>query len=172
MKIESSAFTADDITTFMAGYRDHERELLASRLEEVSRRLAVLGPRVGATRPDGEGWSAHEVLAHIAVVSKFYGVVTHRIATGKVSELDLLESVQMRDVAGEQMARLDDAELVRMALSDQARTIETLHSADAESLSRSALMNGEVRMSAEEVARLPLIAHLEMHLDQLERLTG
>ncbi|HKV86923.1 MAG TPA: DinB family protein [Candidatus Dormibacteraeota bacterium] len=172
MKIESTAFTVDDVRSFMASYRDHEREVLARRLEDVSRRLAVLAPHIGSAGSNGDGWNAHEVLAHIAVVSKFYGVLVHKIASGQVTELDLLESVHMRDAAGEQMAALKDEELVKMALADQERTIKTLRRLDAESLGRSALMSGEVTMTAEEVARLPLISHLELHLDQLEGLLG
>jgi hypothetical protein len=172
MKLESPAFTIEDIHSFMAAYREHERDLLADRLQAVSERLTLLQPLIGASRPEGEEWSAHEVLAHIAVVSKFYGVVVHRIATGQVSELDLLESVHMRDVAGEQMAQLDPAELLRQSVADQERTLKSLRGANAESLQRSARIDAETTMTAEEFARLPLVAHLEMHVDQLERLVA
>ncbi|HEY1455652.1 MAG TPA: DinB family protein [Candidatus Dormibacteraeota bacterium] len=170
MKIESPSFTLDDIHSFMSSYREHERDLLADRLQAVSERLTLLEPLIGTSRQAGEEWSAHEVLAHIAVVSKFYGVVVHRIATGQVTDLDLLESVHMRDVAGEQMAKLETAELLKMAVADQERTLKTLRSADTESLQRSARIADGMAMTAEEFARLPLIGHLEMHVDQLERL--
>jgi uncharacterized damage-inducible protein DinB len=174
MKIESPAFTADDIRSFMASYRDHERHALANRMEEVSKRLLALGPRLASAPsvadgpPVAEGWSAHDVLAHIAVVSKFYGVLVHRIANGKVSEFDLLESVHMRDAAGQQMAELDDEQLIRVSVADQQRTVEALRGLDSEALRRSAHLDDAVTMSAEEVARLPLVAHLELHLEQLE----
>ena len=172
MKIESTAFTVDDIKAFMASYRDHEREVLARRLEDVSRRLEELAPRIGAAEPSAGGWNAHEVLAHIAVVSKFYGVVVHRIASGQATELDLLESVHMRDVAGAQMAEMSDGDLVRAALADQRRTAAALRGLGSEDLRRSARMGGEVTMTAEEVARLPLVGHLEQHLEQLEGLVA
>lgn len=168
MKIESPAFTVDDIRSFMSSYRDHERGVLADRLEAISKRLAALGPRVASAPKSADGWNAHEVLAHIAVVSKFYGVVVHKIASGQVTELDLLDSVHMRDAAGEQMAAFDDADLVRVAVADQERTIKALRSMDGEALHRSARVAGDMTMTAEEVARLPLIAHLELHLEQLQ----
>lgn len=170
MKIESPSFTRDDLRSFMSTYRDHERTLLADRLQEVSERLTELEPLIGAGRPVEEGWNAQEVLAHIAVVSKFYGVVVHRIAAGQVTELDLLESVHMRDQAGEQMAKLPAADLLKMAVADQERTLQALRGADVEALKRTARIDGETTMTAEEFARLPLIGHLEMHVDQLERL--
>jgi hypothetical protein len=168
MKIESTAFTRSDVERFLDEMLDHDRQLLADRLEKASARLAELGPRVSAGRGEGE-WSQHELLAHIAVLSKFYGVLVHKISSGQMAEIDLLENVNLRDVAGEQMAQIEPAELLRMALSDQARTLKLLRSAEPASLRRQARQeNGEL-MSAIEVARLPLVNHLEMHLDQLER---
>jgi hypothetical protein len=170
MKIESTAFTVDDVKSFMASYREHERDVLADRLEKVSQRLTELAPRISAGGSDHEAWTAHDVLAHIAVVSKFYGVVVHRVASGQVTELDLLESVNMRDIAGRQMAELETADLLRQAVADQLRTIKTLREAELESLSRSARIDGDMSMTAEEFARLPLVGHLEMHVEQLEGL--
>lgn len=168
MKIESTAFTRTDVERFLDEMLDHDRQLLADRLEKASARLAELGPRVSAGRGEGE-WSQHELLAHIAVLSKFYGVLVHKISSGQMAEIDLLENVNLRDVVGEQMAQIEPAELLQMALSDQARTLKLLRGAEPASLRRQAKQeNGEL-MSAIEVARLPLINHLEMHLDQLER---
>ena len=168
MKIESTGFTRADVEQFLDEMLDHDRKLLADRLEAASARLAELGPRVSPGQGDGE-WSQHELLAHISVLSKFYGVLVHKISSGKMTEIDLLENVTLRDVAGEQMAQLEPAELLRMALSDQARTLQLLRTAEPASLRRKARQeNGEL-MSAIEVARLPLVNHLEMHVEQLER---
>ena len=168
MKIESTAFTRADVEQFLDVLLDHDRQALADRLEKASARLAELGPRVAAGRGEGE-WSQHELLAHIAVLSKFYGVLVHKISSGQMTEIDLLENVNLRDVVGEQMAQIEPAELLRMALADQARTLKLLRTVEPVSLRREAkLENGET-MSAVEVARLPLINHLEMHVDQLER---
>ena len=103
MKIESTTFTRSDVEQFLAEMLDHDRHSLAGRLETASARLAEIGPRVKAGRGDGE-WSDHELLAHIAVLSKFYGVLVHKISSGQMTELDLLENVNLRDVVGEQMA--------------------------------------------------------------------
>ena len=87
-------------------------------------------------------------------------------------EFDLLENVNLRDVVGEQMAQIEPAELLRMALADQARTLKLLRTVEPSSLQRRATQENGETMSAEEVARLPLINHLEMHVDQLERALG
>ncbi len=123
MKIESPAFTMDDVTGFMSAYRDRERNLLADRLQRVSDRVAELGPKIRPQSGEDGGWNAHETLAHIAVVSKFYGVLVHRISSGQLYELNLLEAVNLRDAAGQQMAQLEPAELVRLTVADHARTI-------------------------------------------------
>jgi hypothetical protein len=168
MKIESTAFTRDDVEKFMDEMLDHDRRVLGDRLEKASSRLAGLGDRVAVGSGDGE-WSPHELLAHIAVLSKFYGVLVHKISSGQMTEVDLLENVNLRDVVGQQMAQIEPAELLRMSLADQARTLKLLRSAEPASLRRQARQeNGEL-MSAIDVARLPLINHLEMHVDQLER---
>jgi hypothetical protein len=171
MKIESTSFTRADVDQFIDGMLDHDRHLLADRLEKASARLAALGPRIKAGHGDSE-WSHHEILAHIAVLSKFYGVLVHKISSGQMSEIDLLQNVNLRDVVGEQMAQIEPAELLRMTLADQARTLKLLRTVEASSLRRKAkLENGDL-MSAEEVARLPLVNHLEMHVDQLEQALG
>ena len=171
MKIESTAFTRADVEQFLDEMLDHDRHLLADRLERASARLAELAPRIKAGHGEGH-WSDHEVLAHIAVLSKFYGVLVYKISSGQMAELDLLENVNLRDVVGDQMAQIEPLELLRMALADQARTLKLLRTVEPQSLRRKAkLENGEM-MSAEDVARLPLVNHLEMHVDQLERSLG
>jgi hypothetical protein len=171
MKIESPSFTLEDIRTFMSSYRDRERLLLADRLQRVSDRVAAIGPKVQAqTGDESSDWNAHEILAHIAVVSKFYGVLVHRIAGGKLQEMNLLEAVNLRDAAGHEMSQLPPEQLVQMTLADQQRTIQALREADPASLQRSARVDDGTSMSAEEVARLPLVTHLEMHIDQLEKM--
>jgi len=170
VKIESPAFTMDDLNAFMSTYRDRERHVLADRLQRISDRLAEIAPSVTAQQSDEDEWNAHEVLAHLAVVSKFYGVLVHRIASGKLPDMNLLEAVNLRDSAGKQMSQMEPAELLRMALADHQRTINTLRTADPESLQNSARVDDKTTMTAEEVARLPLITHMEMHIEQLEKL--
>ena len=83
MKIESPAFTLDDVKRFMDTYLDRERNILADRLQRASERLASIAPQIKAESGDESGWNAHELLAHLAVLSKFYGVMVHRISSGK-----------------------------------------------------------------------------------------
>jgi hypothetical protein len=171
VKIESPAFTMEDIRAFMTSYRDRERNLLADRLQHISDRVAKLGPQVvDAANDDDPEWNAREILAHIAVVSKFYGILVHRIARGKLGDMNLLEAVNMRDATGRQSAELNPDELVSQTLGDHQRTIKTLRDSDVASLERSARIDDGTQMTAEEVARLPLITHLEMHVDQLEKI--
>src|ERR1700693_3384123 len=155
MKIESTAFTRADVEQFLEGMLDHDRRILADRLEKASSRLASLGPRVKAGPGETE-WSQHELLAHIAVLSKFYGVLVHKISSGQMSEIDLLENVNLRDVVGEQMAQIEPAELLRIALADQARTLKLLRTIEPSSLRRKARMENGETMSADEGARLRL----------------
>jgi hypothetical protein len=170
MKIESPAFTADDVRSFFDSYHDRERGLLADRLAAASARLAVLGRKVKRATSDDVDWNAHELLAHIAVLSKYYGVLVHRIASGQLTQLDLLEAVHLRDTTGHQMAQLEPGDLVRTTLADHERTIKTLREAGLEDLRRSADVGDGMSMTAEEIARLPLVSHLEIHVGDLERL--
>jgi hypothetical protein len=96
----------------------------------------------------------------------------HRISSGQLSELNLLEAVNLRDAAGQQMSQLETAELVRMTQADHARTIRSLREADPESMRKVARVDNGTELTAEEVARLPLVTHLEMHVEQLEKALG
>src|SRR2546428_12827342 len=137
MKIESTEFTQADLQSFYDELFDHERFALADRLENASERLARIGPRIKAGRGAG-AWSDHEVLAHIAGLSKFYGVVIHRISSGQMTEVDLLAGTNLRDVTIEQMVETDPSELLRTTLADHARTVQTLRTVEASSLRRAA----------------------------------
>jgi len=144
---DSTTFTETDLHGFLDEMIDHDRLALADRLQRASERLAEYEELV----PAGHGkdsWSAHEVLAHIVVLSKFYGVIFHKVSSGKMTELDLLNNVGLRDAMDEQMAQIEPKELIRMALDDHARTIKGLRAADA---------------------RLTLVSHLELHINQLAR---
>ena len=171
MKIESPSFTLADLQGFLDGQLDRERMAMADRLEKASARLERIAPRIKAGHGE-DAWSDHEVLAHIAVLSKFYGVLVHKISSGQVTEVDMLGNTNLRDVAGEQMAQLDPSELLRITLADHARTVRLLRTVDTTSLRREARVEGVGSVSAEFLARYPLINHLEEHVDQLERSLG
>ena len=168
--MESPAFTEREMRAFLDEVVDHERLRLADRLEADSARLAELVRRGLVEAQDGHtGWSGQEVLAHIAVLSKFYGVLTSQVGSGKLSELDLLPQVQNRDVAGEQLSSLPPDTLLAIVQRDHQRTIAYLRSADSGAMQRRAVLYEGFSMTAGEIAQLPLCAHLEIHLDQLER---
>jgi DinB superfamily len=172
VRIESPAFTDRDMRAFLAEAVDYERNRLADRLEADSARLVQLAstltlPERG--REKTQGWSAQEILAHIAVLSKFYGVLISRVGSGKVSQIELLEAVQARDPAGEQLSSLPPDQLLAMVQRDHQRTIAYLREADGEAMQRRAVLYEGFSMSAAEITQLPLCAHLEIHLDQLER---
>ncbi len=172
MKIESPEFAVEDLDRFMDEFADHERVQLADRLARASARLQALAPRIPAAGGAGEGWTAHEVLAHVAVLSKFYGMLAYKIGRGDLTELDLLSNVGARDLAGEQMAQLPVETLAENAAADHKRTEAYLRSATASDLRRRCDMGHGRSLSAEEIARGPLVAHLELHLDQLESRLG
>jgi hypothetical protein len=172
MKIESPAYTGEVMIANLNEMQAHDRQVLADRLERASKRLAEIAPRVRSGRSDGGEWTQVEVLAHIATMSKFYGVLVHRMVTGQVADLNLLQAAQMRDGAIDQFSDQEPAELLRMTLADHERTIKELRTADPAALRRPFTLPEGGTMTAEEVARLPLIAHLEIHIDQLEKSLG
>jgi hypothetical protein len=172
VRIESPAFTEREMRGFLDEVIDHERQRLVDRLEADSATLGKLAPTLTLPqrgRDNSGGWSVQEILAHIVVLSKFYGTVVYRVGSGKLSQVELLEAVQSRDLAGEQLSSLPADQLLAMAQRDHQRTIAYLRGADAAAMQRRAVLYEGFSMSAAEIAQLPLCGHLEIHLDQLER---
>ena len=172
MKDESSAYTRSDFENFVDEQLNHERRELAGRLERASAKLAELGPRITAGGGK-DGWSVHEVLAHIAGFSKYYGVIVHKVASGQLTDVDLMGGTNMRDASIEMLTATEPAELLRMTLADHARTAKELRSLDLVALRNTANVEGGLwfsPVSAEFLARYPLINHLEEHVEQLERM--
>lgn len=170
MRVESPAFTEREMRGFLEEVTDHERRQLIARLKAGAASLDKLVRAGFEQRQDGEHeWDAHEVLAHIVVLSKFYGMLTYQVGSGKVTNVDLLENVRARDVAGEQLARLSDAELLQMSHNEHQRTIAFIEAASPAAMQRRATLYEGFSMSALELALLGLCNHLEIHLDQMER---
>jgi hypothetical protein len=96
-------------------------------------------------------------------------VIIHRISSGQVDEVDLLSGTNLRDAAVEQLAQVEPSELLRNTLADHARTVKLLRTVEAKSLRREVRDSGGESVTAEFLARYPLINHLEEHIDQLER---
>jgi hypothetical protein len=173
MKIESPAFTDADLDAFLAEARGRERLALAERLEAASARLAPLVAQMGAPgAAPGAGWSAHEILAHIAGLSKYYGVVAYRVGSGTTAEVDLLAAAREHDRVMRGLVARSPAELLAAIRADHRRTLDWLRSAELGALARWADFGGGRTLRAEEILRLGLCAHLEIHLDQLERALG
>jgi hypothetical protein len=175
MKSESAAYTKTDFENFLNVELDSERNQLADRLERASARLAKVGPKIKAGSSDGDEWNGHEVLAHIAGFSKYYGVLVHKVATGQVTEVDLMASTNIRDASIEQMRATDPADLVQMALDAHARTAKELRTLDLAAYRNKANVEGGVWFSPvgpDFLARYPLVNHLEAHVEQLEKLLG
>ena len=170
MKIESPSFTAPMLQDFMDELILVERDAVVARFATASARLRELVAAIPSdpTAGDEAAWQAHEVLAHIAVLSKFYGLLTYKIGTGAMTELDLVGNVNLRDVLGEQVSRQPVAEVAAQVAKDHQRTLDYLRTASAADLRREARLSHGGTMSAGEVARLPLVAHLEQHVRQLE----
>ncbi len=108
----------------------------------------------------------------LAALSKLYGMLTYRVGKGALAEFDLMAMVHQRDAAGAALAQLPVAELVAMIQADHARTLAYVRGASAAELERRCLFNGERELSAGEILRLPLVAHVEQHLSQLEAALG
>ncbi|GAC1509076.1 MAG: hypothetical protein NVS1B3_10780 [Candidatus Dormibacteraceae bacterium] len=172
MKIESPAFKLTDFENFLGEQVAHERNDLADRLERASSRLAKLGPRISARGGGEDSWNAIEVLAHIAGFSKLYGILVHKVAAGQLTELDLLSSTNIRDDSIKQMSAMEPADLLKMSLEAHARTASELRSLEVAALQRSATVAGASfsPVTAEFLARYPLVNHLEEHVEQLERM--
>src|SRR5216683_1328762 len=175
MKIESAAYTKTDFENFLNVELDSERNQLADRLERASARLAKVGSRIKAGRGEGAEWNGHEILAHIAGFSKYYGVLVHKVASGQLTDVDLMSSTNIRDESIVQMSAMEPADLLRMALDAHARTAKELRTLDLAAFRNKANVEGGVwfsPVSPDFLARYPLVNHLEAHVEQLEKLLG
>src|SRR5260370_9587955 len=92
--------------SFLDEIVNFERGRLADRLEADSARLAELVRNIptGSLGGSGPEWSPQDILAHIVVLSKFYGVLPSRVGSVKVSELELLPQVKDPVVADQHLS--------------------------------------------------------------------
>jgi len=171
VKQESTAFTAADVPRFFDEILLYEAGKVVERLRAAGERLDRLAPSVPEDGPEATGWNAKEVLAHIAVLSRAYGVFGYMVATGRLTELAIGDVISQRDVVGEEMAGRPVADIVAEAHRQQDRTIAFLEKATPEQL-RATCRTESGTVSAEYLIRFPLVAHLELHLDQLEQVLG
>jgi hypothetical protein len=165
---DSSTFSAADVPRFFDEIFEFEMRHTATRLRAASARLQELAARIPDT-PRGDGdWNAKEVLAHIAVLSRAYGVFGYLIATGRLTEVPLGDVINQRDREGDKFMEMPAAEIAAEAVKHHERTLKFLEGATVEQLRRECRVE-RGSMTAEHVIRLPLVAHLEQHIEQLEQ---
>jgi hypothetical protein len=165
---DSSTFTAADVPRFFDEIFEFEMGQVARRLRAASARMRELAARIpDAPRSEGE-WNAKEVLAHIAVLSRAYGVFSYMIATGRLTEIPLGDVINQRDREGDKFMAMPASEIAAEAVKQHERTLKFLGTATPEQLRRECKVERGA-MTAEHVIRLPLLAHLEQHLEQLEK---
>lgn len=170
MKDQSRQFGTADLDAFLDETARNEVRPLVSRIRAAGVRLSQLAEHVTrSAADDSDSWSAYDILAHVAVLSKFYSVLTYRVGTGQLSSLDLLPAIQDRDPAARKLAGVEPRELARMAVRDHDRLISFLETAEPSNL-RALLDLRDGRMiTAETIARQLMCGHMEDHLNQLER---
>jgi hypothetical protein len=168
MREDSATFTADDLGRFFAEMVPWEITSMAERLKRASDRLLELGQRVAEEPPGTAGWNAKEVLAHIAVLSRAYGVFGYMVATGRLTDLPLEGVITQRDAEGAKYMQMPAADIVAEAVNQHQRTLKFLEGMTPEQFRRTVTTeSGE--LSVDYILRMPLLAHLEQHLDQLQR---
>jgi hypothetical protein len=86
-----------------------------------------------------------------------------------MAELNLLENIQQRDVAADDLLQRPPEVLLRAIRSDHRRSVEFLRSADAATMRRTVDIGGGQTLTVDYIMRLLLCAHLEMHVAQLEQ---
>ena len=169
MRTESAAFTVADLPHFFEEILAWDAKATADRLRRGNQRMHELARRIPDGAPEaGEDWDAKEILAHIAVLSRAYGVFGYMVAKGKLTDLTMESVITQRDVVGAEMAARPVADIVAEADRQHQRTLKFLAEVTPEELQRTVkIEHGE--LTVEYLVRLPLVAHLEQHLDQLEK---
>jgi len=168
MRENSNSFTADDLPRFLNEIFEIETRNIADRLRRASQRMNELAARV-PDEPRGAGqWNAKEILAHIAVLSRAYGVFSYMIANGKLTELNFGDVISQRDVEGDKYMAMTTAEVAAEATRQHERTLKFLYGATPEQLLRECRVESGT-ITAEYVVRLPLVVHLEEHVAELEK---
>jgi hypothetical protein len=169
MQPESATFTAADLPGFFEEILVWDVKATSERLRSAGARLGQLVHRIPEDAPaSSDVWNAKEVLAHVAVLSRAYGVFGYMVAKGRLTEMRLEDVITQRDALGAELASRPVAEIVEEIQRQHQRTLKFLAEATPAELLRSVKVEqGDV--SAEYLIRLPLVAHLEQHVDQLEK---
>lgn len=167
MQKESASFTAADVPRFLDEIAEYEVRTWIRRLQAVDARLRELAPRIADETSEAADWNPKEVLAHIAVLSQAYGVFAYMIASGKLTELALKDVITQRDDFGAAVAAKPVAEIIEDIEKHHRRTAAFLEKATLAQL-RAECRIEDGLVTPESLIRLPLLAHLEQHVEQLE----
>lgn len=173
MKIESTQFTEADINSFITDYFEHERKQLITRLRKIIEDTETLIPSIqDRSEPAEESWSAGETLAHMVISAQFFGWLIHEIVAKNPAVADqIFEMLKMRDVAGNDAARLPADTLAKQLRETIENTIEFISNVTVDDL-RTSIKYISRELTAEDVVRIPLCGHLEEHIDQIREATG
>ena len=183
MEIDSTSFTEQDLRDFFAEVRNYEDARPSDGLTVVERLEASLGrlgelvtfmgvlPPPEQTDQTARDWTPREVLAHIVLFSQVLGWGMWAIGSGEEDEISLMSFLILRDVSGAQFARVPADELLAIARTELTSSIEFLCMADAGQMGRVGKA-GPFELTAAEIGELLLCAHLELHVEQLERSLG
>ena len=167
MKLESPQFTIEQIQSFVTDYFDHERDLLVSRLRKIVEQVDMLVSSVPeGPAGDDVGWSPVETLAHMVTSSQYFGWLAHQVASKKGDPGDILEMLKLRDVVSGEAAQLPVETLSDQFRENIERTIRFIEKTPFEDLRTRFDYVGR-DMTAEDLIRIPLCAHLESHIEQI-----
>ena len=172
MKIESPEFTKADFDSFLTQSFERERKQLVDRLTAIVEEAEKLLPSIeGAGVSEQDQWTTIETLAHMAVTSQFFGWLAHEIATTKKVEGDILEMLKLRDLTIKDAAQMPPESLAQQLRQNLERTIAFVETVPFEDLRTQFDFLGR-RMTAEDILRITLSAHLEDHLEQIRTAIG
>jgi hypothetical protein len=167
MKMESVEFTDETIDGFIGDYFEVERKLLIDRLRRVLDETDELAQSIKPTEEgSGDSWNALETLAHMATTAQFFGWLANQVASKKELEGNLIEMLKLRDVVSNDAAQMPVDELVTELHKQVDQTISFLETVDYDDLRTPFQYVGRT-MTAEDLVRVPLCAHLESHVAQM-----
>ncbi|HLF69788.1 MAG TPA: DinB family protein [Actinomycetota bacterium] len=172
MKTESPGFTREDVEGFVTDYLGRERGTLTARLRRVLDDVDTLVSDITSRTADGsdDSWNAIEVLAHMATTAHFFGRLAHMVASQREIG-DLLPMLQMRDAVTEEAAQQGASALVQQLRENVERTIAFVEKTGPMDL-RNPFDYVGIQMTAEDLIRVPLCAHLESHVEQIREALG
>lgn len=194
MEMESPSFTEQDLRAFIdevVAYEEHRQldgltvvERLGAGIDRLGALVALMGPGragqpaspatagPGPDRGSAKAWNAREILAHIVLVSQVLGWGMWAVGTGEQDEISLMSFLNLRDISGSTFAGMAARELLAIARHEITTAIEYLCLASPEEMGRVGRV-GPFELTAEHIGQFLLCAHMELHIDQLERaLTG